>query len=178
MMPSTKHPLIHSVCWCTWYPRFSTKYLLFWSTLPCSLCAPDNSWCQTVTLSFQLWLFVVVYFHPYSDEDSRYVIFFCGHIYHHRCVSKKNEVGHTCHPLGWRCITVLCIYNARVYFTHLVFWRISLLDWTIIMIEAIINGRGCSFSFVLQDTQAITVFISGDTLFAILLSDQAMNSHC
>lgn len=46
------------------------------------------------------------------------------------------------------------------------------------MIEAIINGRGRSFSFVLQDTQAINVFISGDILFAILLSDQAMNSRC
>ncbi len=28
------------------------------------------------------------------DEESDYVIFFCGHIYHQRCVRKKNEVSY------------------------------------------------------------------------------------
>ena len=28
----------------------------------------------------------------FADEISKYVVFFCGHTYHGRCVSTKNEV--------------------------------------------------------------------------------------
>ncbi len=40
--------------------------------------------------------------HAYTDDKADYVVFFCGHIYHQRCVPKKNEVRtgqakQTCH---------------------------------------------------------------------------------
>ena len=54
-----------------------------------------------MTLWFVLW-FVI----PTTDEDADYVVFFCGHIYHRRCVSTKNEVGIACIKHVCVCVCV------------------------------------------------------------------------
>ena len=110
-MLSTKHPVIMSIhLICLLISKIGTLYSLIfeWAKL------------SRTTLNFNQMLVLIMFLpvccahymcfwqyliqilisaikqhlYPHADEDSRYVMFFCGHIYHYRCVSKKNEVGH------------------------------------------------------------------------------------
>ena len=65
-------------------------------------------------------MFCCIIFHVFFvcvviEEKADYVVFFCGHLYHRRCVSKKNDV-------SLASFLVQCHYNYKHNYCIIIFF--------------------------------------------------------